>query len=189
MKAWTIMCDENSVIAFGNTEEEAREKGAFELDSELDYIEAHRSEEYDKYSEAGFVPVEILINNGWWFECFHCYKHVTEETENPVYIKQGVYCSPECQQNRKDEIEEMDSDFEQFQICILQNYTWLDIVKFDGGYPARTAFAEFKIPGAKYTGKISTVGGYQSKPELAYHVSNIDLEVFHKWAKTIKWMI
>ena len=114
---------------------------------------------------------------------------MNEETENPVFIKQGVYCSPECQQNRKDEIEKVNLDFEQFQICILQNYTWLDIIKFNGGYPARTAFAEFTIPGAKYTGEISTVGGYQSKPELAYYVSNIDLEIFREWAETIKWMV
>ncbi len=191
MKAWMIedIDHEGATIVFNNNETNARSNGAFEIGSEYEYVTCIRKKEFDQYSEAGFVPVEILIKkHGWWWGCFHCSNHVNEETENPVYIPQGVYCSPECQQERANEIEKINSEYEQFQICILQNYTWLDIVKFSGGFPIKTPSVYFTFPGAKYKSQLSAQNNLKQK-EYCYYVPNGDLEAFKKWAKTIKWMV
>ncbi len=82
---------------------------------------AYRLEEFDKYADRGVVPVLELLSAGWWFECEHCYRRVSEcgiseddfeedfdnevggdaSTSNPyfqspVVVGERVYCCTRC---------------------------------------------------------------------------------------------
>lgn len=83
--------------------------------------DAYRFEEFDKFAEQGWVPVRELLSAGWWFECEHCYRRVSEcgigeddfeedfdnevggdaSTSNPyfqspVVVGERVYCCTRC---------------------------------------------------------------------------------------------
>lgn len=82
---------------------------------------AYRFEEFDKFAERGVVPVLEQLAAGWWFECEHCYRRVSEcgideddfeEDEaseedgehageaavfrSPVVVGERVYCCTRC---------------------------------------------------------------------------------------------
>lgn len=112
LKAYQV--GENSeghcVIVFATNGATARREGGNELNLEFEEVDTcTRKPQFDEYAP-GPVPPKVLIENGWWFECVHCARTVSEEMasdiedaglnpENFEIIEAGdtVYCSRGCQ--------------------------------------------------------------------------------------------
>ena len=93
--AWQIndTFEGSSTIIFHHHGLAARREGANELDLDFEDVECSRQAYFDEYAEQGFVPREILIGAGWWFECNYCPHHITEYN---VYKYNIYYCSFKC---------------------------------------------------------------------------------------------
>ena len=97
------------VIAFATNSATARREGGNELDCSFNEVEScNRRPQFDHYAP-GPVPKTVLIEHGWWFECQHCSRRVSEdmqqeaEDEGEEYdhlevVTDGdaVYCSRSC---------------------------------------------------------------------------------------------
>lgn len=97
------------VIRFATSSAAARREGANELDCGFNEVEhCQRKPQFDQYAP-GPVPHAVLIEHGWWFECHHCSRRVSddmqqeaedegEEHEHLEVITDGdcVYCSHSC---------------------------------------------------------------------------------------------
>jgi hypothetical protein len=55
-------------------------------------IRAKRVKEFDQYTELGVVPKQIMLENGWWFECNRCLTYVDIDNDAKVSKKNDVYC-------------------------------------------------------------------------------------------------
>lgn len=78
---------------------------AYEWEGEYIGVQAIRKPEYDKYADQGYVPKQVLLNDGWWFECYgdkapsvRCCKPLTIE-DGPLVVNEHVYCGKECLEN------------------------------------------------------------------------------------------
>jgi hypothetical protein len=95
--------DDRSAIVFAKNGAEARRKAAGEMDCEFQEVEScRRLAGYDQFAP-GPVPTQTLLEDGWWFECHHCYGRVSDGGEredgtplDPVYVGQEVYCNEAC---------------------------------------------------------------------------------------------
>jgi len=96
-KAYTAICFDQSAVVFAKNGAEARRFGASELDTDFESIEScFRSKQFDDYAEQGYVPLDVLIDWGWWFECGHCSGIVTADCEERVINGGFAYCNPQC---------------------------------------------------------------------------------------------
>jgi hypothetical protein len=108
VKAYLVRVDDSeggAAIAFATNNASARRKGGNELDASFEEVEScRRAPEFDAYAP-GPVPPLVLIEHGWWFECFNCGRTVREDEEedddgdplSPVAVGQAVFCCPICQ--------------------------------------------------------------------------------------------
>ena len=99
------------VIAFATNSATARREGGNELDCSFNEIEScNRRPQFDQYAP-GPVPKTVLIEHGWWFECHHCSRWVSDDMQQEAedegegegyehleVITDGdsVYCSHSC---------------------------------------------------------------------------------------------
>lgn len=104
LKAYQIDGDENSVIVFAKHDVVARRKGAGQLDQDFESVRCRRVASYDKFAGKGFVPTDVLVSGGWWFECSGCSLRITSDHEDddgneitPIYCDHEVWCSARCQ--------------------------------------------------------------------------------------------
>ena len=70
-----------------------------------------RARQYDEYGAPGQIPVNELIFNHWWFECYGCDMRMDEDTfyeegldpSKAVGFFHGpVYCCPACETEQND---------------------------------------------------------------------------------------
>jgi hypothetical protein len=99
--------DAFSCIVFATNSAAARRDGANELDSCWEDVEScRRAPSYDQYAP-GPVPNDVLIADGWWFECHGCTTTVSDDSfraadgsviDEGTYVvrAQQVFCSQEC---------------------------------------------------------------------------------------------
>lgn len=101
--------DDGCCIQFATNGATARREGANELNTEWEGIDyCRRAPEFDAYAP-GPVPLDVMIKNGWWFECQHCGRRVDEDLtqtaeddgldpDNFQVVMQGrsVFCSHTC---------------------------------------------------------------------------------------------
>lgn len=114
MKCFIVDCEQEngSQLYFADSHNQAKCYAANEAG--IEYIEVtscRRKPEYDQYAP-GPVPTKVLIEDGWWWECFGCSRHVSseelfdyaadKELDGPVYRGNSVWCSTDCQK-RDDE--------------------------------------------------------------------------------------
>jgi len=98
-KAWCISnsgdsSDDHDCIVFTETAGKARVLGMFEFGCDFIDINVRREKKYDEFAERGYIPVDMLLKDGWWFECSGCFSKVNKE--NNVLIRgKNVYC-PDC---------------------------------------------------------------------------------------------
>lgn len=111
LRAYTVNSDEHSCIVFAKSHVEARRVGAQELDGDFEGMESCKlTPEFDKYAP-GPVPIQAMIESGWWYECSGCSRRVDSDNENfdeeeeeegsvpPELVYVGntrVYCSQAC---------------------------------------------------------------------------------------------
>lgn len=101
--------DDGCCIVFATNSATARREGANELNTDWEGIDTCRRESaLDEYAP-GPVPPLALIELGWWFECHHCGRKISEtmheEVEDDdldpanfdiVTEGQAVFCSHSC---------------------------------------------------------------------------------------------
>jgi hypothetical protein len=121
LRAYTVHDGEDGyTVVFGRTNGVARAQGANELNCGFeDVAYCRRAPEFDQYAP-GPVPPEACIEQGnWWFECMECTEHVNDETPDPVYLGQFVFCSKGChavhERDRRAEV-----DFEDMACELLE---------------------------------------------------------------------
>lgn len=92
MKAYICSNDEYSTVVFAETRGKARTMAkANDLFDFTDWIDisVRRAPEFDSFAEQGYVPKEVLIKHGWWWEC-KCGTPQYEETA--IVINDSVFC-------------------------------------------------------------------------------------------------
>lgn len=93
----TVCGGEVCEVVFARSNIEARRWFANEhCFGDLGGISCVRSNQFDKYSP-GPVPMNVLLEYGWWFECANCYETVTHDTGSRVVKKGRLYCSGACE--------------------------------------------------------------------------------------------
>lgn len=93
---------EHQELVFAEKRSDAiRKSEAIQWDEYIN-VRAVRQPDYDKYAEQRYVPKEVLIQDGWWFECygvnergFNCFKHLTAD-DKPLIKYEHVYCGQGC---------------------------------------------------------------------------------------------
>ncbi|AXQ69687.1 hypothetical protein HOU03_gp105 [Caulobacter phage CcrSC] len=134
LKAYTVLetCESTGGIVFAAHHAVARRAGANEWgDGDWDYVECHRSPQYDDLGPEGVNDL-VLWRNGWWFECA-CGRRIDSDFEwqnadmvwsakhgefidrehktkrlycapvlkEPILHGSCLYCSPWCAMNRR----------------------------------------------------------------------------------------
>lgn len=98
MKAWTVTTPDEgrSFVVFADTRGKARANGARD-EGMYDFTEysVKRSPAFDKFSSQGIVPIEALLEAGWWVECDGCERHLHQDciTDGSAVMIDGyAYC-------------------------------------------------------------------------------------------------
>lgn len=105
MKAWHVMdkTGENEEIVFAEKRSDAIGKSeAYSSTGNWIDVRATRAKYADgleKASEDKFL--QVLISEGWWFECSDCSRRVIEE-DNPLIKAGRIYCE-KCQEGATNE--------------------------------------------------------------------------------------
>lgn len=125
-----------------------------------------RAKEYDEFALQGFVPAQRLLDDGWWFECWHCQTHVCGDEGNPVASGHGVWCSSDCHAAwsvRKKEIAtrklELDAWLASLGMEIKVNYSsngGTICECFNGD--RENVFAKFSFPGSSTNNNSACLG-------------------------------
>jgi len=79
VKCFIVDCEQENgaQLYFAESHNQAKCHAANEAG--IEYVEVtscRRKPEYDQYSP-GPVPTKVLIEDGWWFECYGCYRTVS----------------------------------------------------------------------------------------------------------------
>jgi hypothetical protein len=96
LKAWYVSDkDGYGYIVFTETRGKARVLGMYELERDFIDVNVKRERKYDEYAEKGYVPIEVLLKDGWRFECCGCYSMVTVEDvlRGGLVREENVYCT------------------------------------------------------------------------------------------------
>jgi len=98
-------------VIFATNNATARSEGASELGTDWESVEScRRAPHLDQYAPGPISPL-VLIEHGWWFECQHCGRRVSNDMEDelgddnldPAEFgprpagNDGVYCSAGCE--------------------------------------------------------------------------------------------
>ena len=96
MKAY--YCEEESTgygfIEYFETAGQARAHFANEFQLRFIDVYPKRVPWADQYGSYENIPVEVLFENGWWFECNTCGRHI-DELEH-FHINEKGYCCQDC---------------------------------------------------------------------------------------------
>lgn len=197
LKAYQVSDGEDvTVIRYATSSAAARREGANELDCGFNEVEhCQRKPQFDQYAP-GPVPHAVLIEHGWWFECHHCSRRVSddmqqeaedegEEHEHLEVITDGdaVYCSHGCVMGefveRRAQKAAQAALIEFFSLmypdCAIGSI-WVSRAPLQG--PDRLGYAQallyFKFPGAQHDATF-TFG------EDCMRISPDDRPAFYTW--------
>lgn len=206
MKAYLVQCDfldeNNATIRFADRNVVARREGANELDVEFQDVTCVRQPGYDEYAP-GPVPLSVLVNNGWWQECFGCglrlecglgHTHDGDEIEvDMVDHGSWLYCTPAC---RDRDLEKRDLEkrieaatVQYLEVELLRRLPGAEILDDAGQFTthvyvdrgeARQGRISFTFPGSKHK-----ASGFQFNDggEPDFYVPLGDHDAFQAWAK------
>jgi hypothetical protein len=201
LKAYIVTEDDegHSCLIFATNSATARREGAGELGTEWDGIEScRRAPQFDEYAEIGTVPVMVLIEYGWWYECSHCGRRVHKGMEddldseglNPADFTPrpiddyGAFCSESCEcahhmeQRGREEaadalLEVFEAKFPGATVVSVHVYNGPKLVENEPGRPIRNCVS-FTFPG-------STRGAQWSFGEPFAMIPIVDVDAFKKW--------
>ena len=199
LKAYEVRDDGEGYccVVFATNGATARREGASELGTDWESIESCcRAPHLDQYAP-GPVPPLTLIEHGWWFECSHCGRRVSNEMAEELedddldpanFIprpagKHGVYCSAGCEcadymdkrgrEEAEDALREVfEAKFPGAEILHIHVYGGPKLETGDQGRYVVT----FSFPGSQYSSRWNFGDDF-------CHVPMIDQEAFKEWRK------
>jgi hypothetical protein len=201
LKAYIVTEDYegHSCLIFATNSATARREGAGELGTEWDGIEScRRAPQFDEYAEIGTVPVMVLIEYGWWYECSHCGRRVHKDMADDLDSEgldpaefmprpnggHGAFCSESCEcadhmaRRRRAEATEalldvFEAKFPGATVVSVHVYNGPKLVENEPGRPIRNCVS-FTFPG-------STRGAQWSFGDAFAMISNIDAKAYRDW--------
>lgn len=184
LKAYTVT-DEygegHGVVRFARHAVTARREGANELDCEFERVSCRRSPEFDSYAEAGAVPPLVLIDHGWWMECWHCGTRLESDCEKPresmIECGRAIYCDESCKAAREARITTQNQRFEAFRERVSKARPDLKWKRFEGAYPCITFYATFDFEGCKYGGSVRQ----DDDGELSWAIATGDVDAWNAY--------
>jgi len=191
-----------SVVVFAKSSAEARRKGANQLDTDFEDVSScRRKSEFDQYAERGFVPIEVLIDHGWWCECTGCLQTVTRDYEGsdgeeltPVYTDHDVWCTPECKASydrERHRMKRIDGLAKAAMSRMLtKRYpeaTAKDYHVYSRGTKIASALVRFDFPGSQYGGTLRFRCEYTpaTREKPALFIANGDLDAWNTYAASV----
>jgi hypothetical protein len=187
--AWKIKDDEGEWIVIAKDEWNARLKGAYYFLTDVEFVEAKRSPEWDEFSELGYVPPKAMIEVGWQLTCYECESVVDEENEQedeegneyypePVFEGQKVFCCQQCRDTwHRDRATEKQRKEEAIAL-LSKRYPKAQNIKAHGGSPGDDAYASFRF------GNNKRAKWKSSDPDVVT-IRKIDKAEWDEW----KWQI
>ena len=179
--AWIVGDDHpdegrRSAVVFAVDAEQALLLGALRLGAEVEECSASRAEPYDAFAEAGEVPLERLLEDGWSFPCHQC-EHPLEPGS---WLREGrlLFCCPECRDQKASDVATTNAEFEEFKARIQEARPDLTWKEFQGGWPILTPVAHFTFPGALYGGGRVKA---QQDGELVWMVLAGDMDAWERY--------
>lgn len=198
LKAYEVRDDGEGYccVVFATNGATARREGAGELGTDWECIETcRRAPHLDQYAP-GPVPPLTLIEHGWWFECQHCGRRVSNEMAQELedddldpadFVprpagKHGVFCSESCEcadhmkkRGRAEAEEALIEVFEaKFPGATIEHAYVYRGPKLTHGIRGETAVVTFSFPVAQYNSR--WVFG-----EETCQVTQIDVDAFKDW--------
>lgn len=178
LKAYEVRDDGEGYccVVFATNGATARREGASELGTDWESVEScTRAPHLDQYAP-GPIPPMTLIEHGWWFECSHCGRRVSNEMAEELEYddldptdfvprpagKSGVYCSAGCEcadhmaKRGRDEAEEalrevFEAKFPSAEIVRIHCYDGPKLqAPEDPKRGGATHSVYFTFPGSKY---------------------------------------
>lgn len=167
----------HAVVVFATNNTTARRAGASDLGIELDCVEyCKRAPHLDQYAP-GPVPPLVLIEHGWWFECGHCGRRVSNDMAEELELDgldsanfvprpagdSGVFCSASCESHDhmatrgREEAEEalrevFEAKFPDAEIVMIHCYDGPKLMEpKDTRRGGSTHVVTFTFPGSKYS--------------------------------------
>ena len=204
LKAYAVQDDEGTEIVFAEHNVVARRNGANRLDNEFASVSCHRVPWADKYAP-GPVPKLVLIDNGWWFECYRCGRKIDSDKEwwpendtdpveklNPVERGHGIWCSQECYDNdiADQAARKMCDDAAIVELTkkLLETIPGVVIeeegkhaycVIKDGKYVSQQCIVHFRFPGCKIGAATFRYDAIGQEPSVC--VCSGDMEAWTQW--------
>ncbi|PFJ30638.1 hypothetical protein COI92_06520 [Bacillus anthracis] len=89
MRAYQVSDGEYSRIFFAETAGQARNFGKCEFGIDFIDVEVRRAKWADQYKHENFIPKQVYLENGWWWEC-RC--GTPQYEESAIVIRDMVYC-------------------------------------------------------------------------------------------------
>lgn len=197
LKAYHCRTDwgEDHEIYFASRNIEARRWFASEhCEGQLGGISCTRIPWADEHAP-GPVSAKILIDNGWWFECFHCSEMVNSDNQEPVYHGlYDVFCDQKCAdewrgEKRRSKIIEryaLKAFTENLQHrlsiqhpLITHRHVFVSRKKETGRLGVHQIIISFKFPGQKYSDAEFRLDDRHGKPNFT--CSHGDKEAFKSW--------
>lgn len=155
--AWTVSDEETSWIVFAESGKEAARKGANELDTDPECVEAVRAPQWDKHATLGYVPPREMIEAGWWLVCRQCWRKIDNDNEqededggfyhpDPVFVGSESFCSQRCyDKSREDDLIRQARKQEAIAHIVK---TWpkaKQALVVNGGHPGYEVYATFRF--------------------------------------------
>lgn len=97
MKAYKVSCaddDHGCCVAFAENRTKARCKDTRDCDCDFIDVRIVRAPSFDKLSP-GPVTAQQYLDQGWAWCCGYC-ENMVYDDDNPVIIKDRVYCNRNC---------------------------------------------------------------------------------------------
>jgi len=82
LKAYQVSCyclEENDIV-FAETPGKAKAQMMGEFGCDFTEMTAKRIPEFDRYADAGHVPIQAMLDNDWYFYCYRCGEIVSKDT-------------------------------------------------------------------------------------------------------------
>lgn len=171
--------DQGSVVVFAADAMSAAHLGSARLGTHPETCSVSRANQYDSFSAAGEVPLEVLLQDGWEFACDHCGEPLAPGkcfTEDRL-----VFCSGECLEAKAQEVQRVNEEFEGFKALLLERYKELSWSEFMGGWPILTPVARFTFPGSLWGGGQVIA---QKSGALCWMITAGDQEAWEKYQQT-----
>ncbi|PSV00607.1 hypothetical protein [Photobacterium kishitanii] len=175
--AWTVNSEDRGDIVFHHHGLAARRIGAETIDCEFDECECRRAPAFDCYVADNQVPLRVLLNNDWWFECYCCGERVSSGTDRIVFAdviidecERKVFCNEKCKAKYLDNIDEHNKKYKKFKKDVLEKFPQLTFTDFKGEYPAIYCVAICTFPEAVFPCSVV----YDHKGELVIRARLVD---------------